>query len=207
MPRKVQLGATLTGGRSAGSLRGGQKCRHRKFGRVELLLGNDTSMVFVTAGMGGGTGTGAAPIIAQACKERGILTVGIVDRPLQFEGRRRNQQASDGLEAMREAVDTCVHHSQRQIARVVWQPNHPQRLRQCRPNSLHSRQRHRRGHHVDREINVDMNDVNTVMRDSGRASWDLAVSGWTRSSSKSRERRPRKPASQRQRHHEQTLCC
>ena len=70
------------------------------------LLGTDTSMVFLTAGMGGGTGTGAAPVIAQACKERGILTVGIVTVPFMFEGRRRNQQATEGLEQMRAAVDT-----------------------------------------------------------------------------------------------------
>ena len=109
VPRKVQLGATLTGGQGAGSLpEVGKNAAIESLDELTELLGSDTSMVFVTAGMGGGTGTGAAPIIAQACKERGILTVGIVTVPFQFEGRRRNQQASDGLEAMREAVDTLL---------------------------------------------------------------------------------------------------
>ena len=109
VPRKVQLGATLTGGQGAGSLpEVGKNAAIESLDEVTDLLGADTSMVFVTAGMGGGTGTGAAPVIAKACKDRDILTVGIVTVPFMFEGRRRNQQASEGLEAMRAAVDTLL---------------------------------------------------------------------------------------------------
>ena len=75
---------------------------------IRELLSKDTKMVFVTAGMGGGTGTGAAPVIAQVAKDLGILTVGIVTVPFNFEGRKRRQQAEEGLERMRQNVDTLL---------------------------------------------------------------------------------------------------
>ena len=75
---------------------------------IRELLSRDTKMVFVTAGMGGGTGTGAAPVIAQVAKDLGILTVGIVTVPFNFEGRKRRQQAEEGLERMRQNVDTIL---------------------------------------------------------------------------------------------------
>ena len=114
------------------------------------LLGTDTSMVFLTAGMGGGTGTGAAPVIAQACKERGILTVGIVTVPFLFEGRRRNQQASEGLEQMRAAVDTLLIIRNDKLRELFGN----QTIRSAFANAdqipLHRRKRHRRSHHPDR---------------------------------------------------------
>jgi len=75
---------------------------------IRSVLGENTKMVFVTAGMGGGTGTGAAPVIAGIARELGILTVGIVTVPFGFEGRKRRQQAELGLEEMRKAVDTLL---------------------------------------------------------------------------------------------------
>ena len=170
VPRKVQLGATLTGGQGAGSLpEVGKNAAIESLDELTALLGNDTSMVFVTAGMGGGTGTGAAPIIAQACKERGILTVGIVTVPFQFEGRRRNQQASDGLEAMREAVDTLLIIRNDKLRELFGN----QTIRSAFANADQILCTAAKGIAevitLTGEINVDMNDVNTVMRDSGRA--------------------------------------
>ena len=170
VPRKVQLGATLTGGQGAGSLpEVGKNAAIESLDELTALLGSDTSMVFVTAGMGGGTGTGAAPIIAQACKERGILTVGIVTVPFQFEGRRRNQQASDGLEAMREAVDTLLIIRNDKLRELFGN----QTIRSAFANADQILCTAAKGIAevitLTGEINVDMNDVNTVMRDSGRA--------------------------------------
>ena len=170
VPRKVQLGATLTGGQGAGSLpEVGKNAAIESLDEVTGLLGSDTSMVFVTAGMGGGTGTGAAPVIAQACKERGILTVGIVTVPFMFEGRRRNQQASEGLEAMRAAVDTLLIIRNDKLRELFGN----QTIRSAFANADQILCTAAKGIAevitLTGEINVDMNDVNTVMRDSGRA--------------------------------------
>lgn len=109
VPTKIQLGSTLTEGRGAGSLpEVGKNAAIENIEDLKNILGTDTKMVFVTAGMGGGTGTGAAPVIAMAAKEMGILTVGIVTIPFTFEGKRRKQQAADGLEELRKSVDTIL---------------------------------------------------------------------------------------------------
>ena len=170
VPRKVQLGATLTGGQGAGSLpEVGKNAAIESLDEVLNLLGTDTSMVFLTAGMGGGTGTGAAPIIAQACKERGILTVGIVTVPFMFEGRRRNQQATEGLEQMRAAVDTLLIIRNDKLRELFGN----QTIRSAFANADQILCTAAKGIAevitLTGEINVDMNDVNTVMRDSGRA--------------------------------------
>ena len=170
VPRKVQLGATLTGGQGAGSLpEVGKNAAIESLDEVTDLLGTDTSMVFVTAGMGGGTGTGAAPVIAQACKDRDILTVGIVTVPFMFEGRRRNQQASEGLEAMRAAVDTLLIIRNDKLRELFGN----QTIRSAFANADQILCTAAKGIAevitLTGEINVDMNDVNTVMRNSGRA--------------------------------------
>ena len=90
VPVKVQLGASLTEGRGAGSIPDvGMNAAIENLDEIKEILANSTKMVFVTAGMGGGTGTGAAPVIAKLAKEMGILTVGIVTVPFMFEGRKR----------------------------------------------------------------------------------------------------------------------
>ena len=170
VPRKIQLGATLTGGQGAGSLpEVGKNAAIESLDELTNLLGTDTSMVFITAGMGGGTGTGAAPVIAQACRERGILTVGIVTIPFQFEGRRRNTQASDGLDAMREAVDTLLIIRNDKLRELFGN----QTIRSAFANADQVLCTAAKGIAevitLTGEINVDMNDVNTVMRNSGRA--------------------------------------
>ncbi|MGB2039238.1 MAG: cell division protein FtsZ [Flavobacteriales bacterium] len=170
VPRKVQLGATLTGGQGAGSLpEVGKNAAIESLDEVLNLLGTDTSMVFLTAGMGGGTGTGAAPVIAQACKERGILTVGIVTVPFLFEGRRRNQQATEGLGQMRAAVDTLLIIRNDKLRELFGN----QTIRSAFANADEILCTAAKGIAevitLTGEINVDMNDVNTVMRNSGRA--------------------------------------
>ncbi len=109
VPNKIQLGLSLTGGRGAGSIAEvGKNAAIENIDEIKEILEKDTKMLFITAGMGGGTGTGAAPIIARAAKELGILTVAIVTYPFGFEGRKRSNQAEGGLEELRDAVDTCV---------------------------------------------------------------------------------------------------
>ena len=109
VPFKVQIGQTLTGGRGAGALpEVGRNAAVESIDELKDILSNNTTMVFITAGMGGGTGTGAAPVIAQAAKEMGILTVGIVTIPFGFEGPRRKKLAEEGLENLRKSVDTLL---------------------------------------------------------------------------------------------------
>ncbi len=105
---KIQIGEKLTGGQGAGSNpEVGKKSAEESRGQIAKAL-EDADMVFITAGMGGGTGTGAAPIVADIAKEAGLLTVGVVTKPFAFEGRRRMQQAEAGIEELRGKVDSLV---------------------------------------------------------------------------------------------------
>jgi cell division protein FtsZ len=109
VPTKVQLGHSLTEGRGAGAMPEiGKNSAIENIEDIRSILSDNTKMVFITAGMGGGTGTGAAPIIAQAAREMGILTVGIVTIPFQFEGRKRQDQANEGIEQLKGSVDTLI---------------------------------------------------------------------------------------------------
>ena len=109
VPNKIQLGVNLTEGLGAGANpEVGQQSAIESIGDIEKMLDSNTKMVFITAGMGGGTGTGAAPVIAQLAKERGILTVGIVTKPFQFEGKVRYEQALLGVEKLRKQVDSLI---------------------------------------------------------------------------------------------------
>lgn len=106
---KVQLGITMTEGLGAGAdPEVGEKAAIESIDEIKAALGQNTKMVFITAGMGGGTGTGAAPVIAKVAKEMGILTVGIVTVPFSFEGKRRLDQAESGLEKLRGNVDSLI---------------------------------------------------------------------------------------------------
>ncbi len=105
---KIQIGDKITRGKGAGSdPTRGQRAAEESREDIEAAL-KGTDMVFITAGMGGGTGTGAAPVIAEIAKELGILTVGIVTKPFAFEGKRRMEQAEQGIAALREHVDSLV---------------------------------------------------------------------------------------------------
>lgn len=106
---KVQLGLSITEGLGAGAdPEVGEKAAIESIDDIKATLGSNTKMVFITAGMGGGTGTGAAPVIAKIAKEMGILTVGIVTVPFSFEGKRRLEQAEVGLEKLRNNVDSLI---------------------------------------------------------------------------------------------------
>lgn len=106
--QKIQIGEKITHGKGAGSKPEiGQKAAEESREAIAASI-KGTDMVFITAGMGGGTGTGAAPIVAQIAKEMGILTIGIVTKPFSFEGRRRMEQAEGGISALREHVDSLV---------------------------------------------------------------------------------------------------
>ncbi|WP_333851292.1 cell division protein FtsZ [Epilithonimonas sp.] len=106
---KVQLGVTMTEGLGAGAdPEVGEKAAIESIDDIKAAMGQNTKMVFITAGMGGGTGTGAAPVIAKVAKEMGILTVGIVTVPFSFEGKRRLDQANLGLEKLRNNVDSLI---------------------------------------------------------------------------------------------------
>ena len=176
VPFKIQLGPNLTEGRGAGMIpEVGMNAAIENIEEIRELLSKNTKMVFVTAGMGGGTGTGAAPVIAQVAKDLGILTVGIVTVPFSFEGRKRRQQAEEGLEKMRQNVDTLL---------II----NNERLREFGKNMSLS---DAFGHadniltiaakgiaeviSVTGSINVDFNDVNTVLRNSGRAIMGSAI--------------------------------
>jgi len=109
VPNKIQLGVSLTEGLGAGANpEVGQQSAIESIAEIEKMLDSNTKMIFITAGMGGGTGTGAAPVIAQLAKERDILTVGIVTIPFQFEGKVRSEQALAGVERLRKQVDSLV---------------------------------------------------------------------------------------------------
>jgi cell division protein FtsZ len=109
VPNKIQLGVSLTEGLGAGANpEVGQQSALESIGDIENMLDTNTKMIFITAGMGGGTGTGAAPVIAQLAKERDILTVGIVTIPFQFEGKVRSDQAMAGVERLRKQVDSLI---------------------------------------------------------------------------------------------------
>jgi cell division protein FtsZ len=170
VPLKVQLGSTLTSGQGAGSIpEVGKNAAIENLEDLTNLLGADTKMVFVTAGMGGGTGTGAGPVIAQACRDLGILTVGIVTIPFKFEGKKRSNQADSGLNNMRDSVDTLLVIRNDKLRELYGN----QTLRKAFKNADQVLCIAAKGiaEVITRtgEINVDMNDVNTVMRQSGNA--------------------------------------
>ena len=109
VPNKIQLGANLTSGLGAGANPDvGAQAAKESMQEIQQMLNTQTKMVFITAGMGGGTGTGAAPIIAKIAKDMDVLTVGIVTMPFAFEGRRRSKQAQLGIDQLRQNVDSLI---------------------------------------------------------------------------------------------------
>ncbi len=109
VPNKIQLGPHLTQGLGAGANpEVGMKASEESLEDITKILKVNTRMAFITAGMGGGTGTGGAPVVAKICRELGILTVGIVTMPFTYEGRKRMKQAQEGIDRMREHVDTVL---------------------------------------------------------------------------------------------------
>lgn len=116
---QIQIGEKLTRGLGAGAdPEVGRKAAEESKEQIEELL-QDTDMVFVTAGMGGGTGTGAAPVVAQLAKQKGILTVGVVTKPFGFEGKVRMKNAEAGIEELKANVDTLITIPNDRLLEVV----------------------------------------------------------------------------------------
>lgn len=170
VPYKIQLGLSLTEGRGAGAIPEiGKNAAIENIDEIREFLGHGTKMVFVTAGMGGGTGTGAAPVIAQVAKELGILTVGIVTVPFGFEGRKRRMQAEEGLESMRENVDTLLVINNERLREITGNLTIGNAFSQADNVLSTAAKGIAEVISVTGAVNVDFNDVNTVMKDSGVA--------------------------------------
>jgi cell division protein FtsZ len=170
VPMKIQLGIDSTEGRGAGSIpEVGKNAAIENLEELREILSNNTKMLFVTAGMGGGTGTGAAPVIASLAKEMGILTVGIVTVPFVFEGRKRRQQADDGIERMRQSVDTLLIINNDKLREMFGNLTLGNAFSQADDVLTTAAKGIAEVISVTGAINVDFNDVNTVMRDSGYA--------------------------------------
>lgn len=170
VPIRIQLGPNLTEGRGAGSKPevGKQACIE-SIDEIESFLSAGTKMVFVTAGMGGGTGTGAAPIIAKTARELGILTVGIVTLPFRFEGNTRIKYAENGLEDLKANVDALIIVSNNKLRDIYGNLpvsdafGHADNILTTAAKGIAEIIT------VPGYVNVDFEDVNTVMRDSGVA--------------------------------------
>jgi len=173
VPHKVQLGAALTEGRGAGSAPAvGKEAALESIEEIRNILKSDnnkTSMVFITAGMGGGTGTGAAPIIAQLAREMGILTVGIVTVPFGFEGKKRHDHAEDGVLEMRAAVDTLLIIRNDKLRELFGNLSMKQAFGHADEVLCTAAKGIAEVMTLTGLVNVDMNDVKTVMKDSGVA--------------------------------------
>jgi len=170
IPVRIRLGPELTGGRGAGSRpqMGKQACIE-SIDEIRNFILDGTKMLFVTAGMGGGTGTGAAPIIAKAAREADILTVGIVTLPFTFEGSRRKRQALEGLEEMKANVDALIVISNDKLRDLHGDLKLSDAF--SRADNILTTAARGIAEIITMEgyVNVDFEDVNTVMRDSGVA--------------------------------------
>ncbi|MCW3070244.1 MAG: cell division protein FtsZ [Bacteroidetes bacterium] len=170
VPLKIVLGSSLTKGRGAGSLpEVGKNAAIESIEEVKALLANNTEMVFITAGLGGGTGTGAAPVIAQAAKEMGILTVGIVTIPFGFEGKKRKAQADAGLDALKANVDTLLVISNDKLREIYGNLKVTEAFGHADDILTTAAKGIADIITTTLQINTDINDVKTVMKESGVA--------------------------------------
>ncbi|WP_321320542.1 cell division protein FtsZ [Labilibaculum sp.] len=170
IPVKIQLGESLTEGRGAGNKpeRGEQSAIENLEDIIEVLADN-TKMVFITAGMGGGTGTGAAPVIAKAAKEMGILTVGIVTIPFRFEGRQRLHQAIEGINKLKENVDSLLVINNEKLSEIYGDLKLSTAFSKADDVLATAAKGIAEIITLHGYINVDFEDVKTVMTDSGVA--------------------------------------
>ncbi|WEN68613.1 cell division protein FtsZ [Staphylococcus sp. NRL 16/872] len=174
---KIQIGEKLTRGLGAGANPEiGKKAAEESREQIEDAI-QGADMVFVTAGMGGGTGTGAAPVVAKIAKEMGALTVGVVTRPFGFEGRKRSTQAAAGVEAMKAAVDTLIVIPNDRLLDIVDKSTPMMEAFKEADNVL------RQGVQgisdliaVSGEVNLDFADVKTIMSNQGSALMGIGVS-------------------------------
>ena len=167
---RVQLGASLTEGRGAGNKpEVGREAALENIEDVKKALANNTKMVFITAGMGGGTGTGGAPVIAKACKEAGYLTVGIVTIPFRNEGKRRIKQAAEGIAELEDYVDSLLIINNERIREMYGDFSISEAFSKADNVLATAAKGIAEIITVHGHINVDFADVETVMRNSGLA--------------------------------------
>ncbi len=170
IPNKVQLGASLTEGMGAGSIpEVGKNSAIENIDDIKQMLGVNTKMLFITAGMGGGTGTGASPIIAKAARELDILTVGIITTPFSFEGKRRKMQAEEGLEEFKKYVDSFLVISNDRLREIFGNLTLGSAFAQADDILTTAAKGIAEIITLPGYINVDFKDVRTVMKDSGVA--------------------------------------
>ena len=170
VPNKLQIGVNLTEGLGAGA--NPEKGKHAALENKEeirTMLSEDTKMVFITAGMGGGTGTGAAPVIAQVAKELGILTVGIVTMPFKFEGKKKMAAAQAGADSLKENCDTVLVILNDKLLEVFGNLSLNQAFGQADNVLTTAAKGIAEIITVPGYVNVDFEDVKTVMKDSGGA--------------------------------------
>ena len=170
IPCKIQLGKELTAGHGAGNNPAmGEKSAQESLADIEAILKKDTRMAFITAAMGGGTGTGAAPVIAKLSKDMGILTVGIVSVPARFEGPKRLDQARDGLRRLKDHVDCLIVIDNEKIKSIYGSQTISQAFTKANDVLNIAAKGIAEIITLPGYINVDFADVRTVMTDSGVA--------------------------------------
>jgi len=170
VPTKIQLGTTLTEGLGAGSNpETGKKAAEESIDKVQELLDANTKMLFITAGMGGGTGTGAAPIIAEAAKEKGILTVGVVTIPFSTEGGSRKEYAIEGLRELRKHVDTLLVINNDKLIEIYGDLTLSQAF--AKANEVLNTATKGIAEVISQHllVNIDLNDARRVLENSGTA--------------------------------------
>jgi len=176
VPKKIALGSSLTEGRGAGAqAEVGRNAAIENLDDVRAVLENNTKMVFITAGMGGGTGTGAAPVIAEVAKELGILTVAIVTIPFQFEGKKRKLQADSGLEELKKHVDTVLVISNDKLREMYGNLKLSEAFDHADDVLTIAAKGIAEIITVEGYVNVDFEDVRTVMTNSGVAIMGSAI--------------------------------
>jgi cell division protein FtsZ len=170
IPNKVQLGASLTEGMGAGAdPTVGENSAIESIEDIKRMLGSNTKMLFITAGMGGGTGTGASPVLAKAAKEMGVLTVAIVTTPFAFEGKRRRSQAEDGLSELKKYVDSYLVISNDQLRDIFGNLTMTAAFAKADDILSTAAKGIAEIITIPGYVNVDFKDVRTVMNDSGVA--------------------------------------
>lgn len=177
IPNKIQLGNTITEGLGAGANPEiGEQAALESIDDIKNALGDQTKMVFITAGMGGGTGTGAAPIISGIAKEMGILTVGIVTIPFSFEGKSRLEQAEKGLEKIRKNVDSLIVVKNDKLRELYGNLGYKSGF--SKSNEVLSTAAKGIAEVITKNysINIDLRDAKTVLADSGTAIMGSAIS-------------------------------
>ncbi len=176
VPHKIQLGNSLTKGLGAGARpEVGRDSALESIDEIKSLLTANTEMVFITAGLGGGTGTGAAPVIASIAKELGILSVGIVTIPFTFEGKKRREQAEKGLEEMKKYVDTLIVIGNDKLREIYGSLKMTEAFAHADNVLTNAAKSIAEIISLHMHVNVDFNDVKTVMQDSGVAIMGSAI--------------------------------